>query len=472
MKKVILAIFLVLFVNHYTKAQSKIPPPSYADALKNLKASTSTWEELKKMYGVMSQADVKITEYNGQNYTYVYSTYAKPYEYKFPPDLVSANFIITTKKNTDGSYYEIPVSSVYRRSKYEYDATWGGNVISYTGAYTYYWCEIGAPVAIGKKMLSLEDRSKMFFNAIQVVYEKEKDPNNTDYGKCVVGTNLMNIVQFKEFSEYDAEELRVKTINAFEEKWQFNCIAIEAEFNEDKSKILNLTECKFLITANAKMVNGKWQIIGNSENERPFYFEKKEEVKEIYKSDGYTKIPYDTLYATLSELSVYTLSKKATAIPTPIASETEINEKVIKPLTAILNSKSTNQDELSKKLLPLFEATKASEYSGNMAKQIANWNALGIAIEDVKIELRRGKDDVDKSAANFREQFANKPIYISVFLRLNASNSKKGKDYNGKMYQLVNNDMAPEDYLGGYAKIGFDSEKGKWYLYGNLNELK
>jgi hypothetical protein len=321
-------------------------------------------------------------------------------------------------------------------------------------------------------MLSLDDRSKLFFTAIEEVYNKEKDPNNTDYVKYVVGTNLMNVVQFKEFSEYDAEELRVKTINAFEETWQFNCNAIVAEFNEDKSKIISLSECRFLITANAKQVNGKWQIIGNSSNERPFYFEQKEEIKEIYKSDSYTKVPYDTLYATLSEVPVYTLSKKATAIPTPIASETEINSKIIEPLNKVLASKSTNQDELTKMLIPLFEPSKAAEYSSSIAKQIANWNSLGVIIEDVKIDLRRGKDDVDKSAANFREQFVNKPLYIEVFFRLNGSTSKKGKDFNGKMYRLVNNNMAPEDYMSSYAKIGFDQEKGKWFLYGTFNEIK
>lgn len=466
------ALFLLLLVNVKTNAQSKIAPPSYADALKNLKASTSTWEELKKMYGVMSQTEVKISEYNGQNYTYLYSTYVKPYDYKFPPDLVYANFVITTKKNTDGSYYEVPVSVVYRRSNYAYDANWGGNVISLTNAYSYYWCEQGAPIAIGKKMLSLDDRSKLFFTAVEEIYKKEKDPNNTDYVKYVVGTELMNIVRFKEFSEYDVEEFRVKTINAFEETWQFNCNAILAEFNEDKSKILNLAEWKFLITANAKLVNGKWQIVGNSASERPFYFEKKEEIKEIYKSEGYNQLPYDTLYATLSEVPVFALSKKTTAIPTPIASETEIQSKITEPLKKVLASKSTNQDELTKMLMPLFEAAKATEYSTSLAKQIANWNSLGVVIEDVKIDLKRGKDDVDKSAADFREQFVTKPLYIEVFFRLNGSASKKGKDFNEKMYHLVNNNMGPEDYISNYAKIGFDQEKGKWFLYGTFNEIK
>lgn len=472
MKNLIMTTVLLLSINLNSNAQTKIPPPSYADALKNLKASTAVWNDLKTNYGVASQAEVKIIENLDKSYGFNYSSYALPYNYKFPPDLIIPSFTIITKKQADGSYYEIPVSVVYRRSNYETrNDLGGGNYISYTNTYSYYWCEIGAPTAVGKKMLSLDDRAKLFFAAIDKQVKIESAPDFKEYVKYVIGTDLMNVVQFKNFSEYDNPEFRVTTLNAFEEKWLFNCNVLLAEFNDDRSQILNLSEWNVEIEAYAKQNQGKWEIIGNSQNERPFYFSKKDEIKKIYSAVDNDNKAYKDLYATLENVSTSQLSSSLTVIATPIASETEINNKITNPLREILTSKSTNQPEIKNKLLPLFEPTKANEYAESISKQLTLWNNEKVVIEDLSIDLRRGSNDVEKGTADYREQFVNKPLYIKVFFRLKEEDSKKKKMFNGKMYTLVNTDKAPEDFLSDFVKIGFDKEKGKWFLYGTLNEL-
>ncbi len=474
MKTIFPFILLLLSIAFKSNAQTKIPPPSYADALKNLKASTSVWNELKTNYGVASQAEVKIIENPDKSYGFSYSSYALPYNYKFPPDLIMPSFTIITKKQADGSYFEIPVSVVYRRSTYETrNDLGGGNYISYTNTYSYYWCEIGAPTAVGKKMLSLDDRANLFFAAVEKYYNIEKDPNYNEYAKCIVGTSLMDVVQFKNFSEYSEEQFRVSTLNAFEEKWQFNCNAIIAEFNKDKSEIIKLREWEVEIAANAKLENGKWQIIGNSANSRPFYFTPKDIVKDIHISGDYENKPYDTLYATLENISINQLSKKTTVIQTPIASEKAIYTQVLNPLKNILTSKSSNETELINKLIPLFKEDKATEYATALAKQIVNWNKETATVNEIKISLRRGADDVENKAANRAEQFVNKPLYLRMFFELaHTPTKKKQENLNGKRFILVNEDLAPEGYLGDYIKIGFNSEKGKWFIYGNFNEYK
>lgn len=474
MKNLFVITILLLSIVCNSNAQTKIPPPSYADALKNLKASTTVWNELKTNYGVASQAEVKIIENPDKSYGFSYSSYALPYNYKFPPDLILPSFTIVTKKQADGSYFEIPVSVVYRRSTYETrNDLGGGNYISYTNAYSYYWCEIGSPTAIGKKMLSLNDRANLFFTAVEKYYNIEKDPNYNEYVKYVVGTELMNVVMFKDFTEYPVEEFRVKVINAFEEEWNFNCNALIAEFNNDKSEITDLREWNVEIVANAKLENGKWQIVGNSANSRPFYFSPKRIVNEIHKSGDYEHNPYDTLYATLENVSISILSKKTTVIPTPIASEKAIYTQVLNPLKNILASKSSNESEIINKLLPLFKEDKATEYVTALAKQLVNWNKENATVNDIKISLRRGADDVENKAANRAEQFVNKPLYLKMFFELaHTPTKKKQENLNGKRFILVNEDLAPEGYLGDYVKIGFNSEKGKWFLYGMFNEYK
>lgn len=102
-----------------------------------------------------------------------------------------------------------------------------------------------------------------------------------------------------------------------------------------------------------------------------------------------------------------------------------------------------------------------------------NWNKETATVNEIKISLRRGADDVENKAANRAEQFVNKPLYLRMFFELaHTPTKKKQENLNGKRFILVNEDLAPEGYLGDYIKIGFNSEKGKWFIYGNFNEYK
>ena len=325
------SIFLIaIFILSLGKANAQsIPFPTESDALVRIKSSKSLASKLKNEYGVISMNDLSIKrddwvgEYKN-GFSLFYSSEGQKYSWKNSADRCSVTFRAITKKNSDGAFYDIPITVSYTRLTRK-------NLETYiTNKWEYFNWEIGSPNIYGAKKITPEIKSAVVYDALTKVFESGFDAKKTNitfflYGleNCIKIDSVYPDISRKDFIDSPKKQ-----------RWD---LIMKADFAsiESGAKMTQLgVGLEIDVEITAILVNGKWEA-NNIAIRRPPY-------GETYEGDE--------LYYTYKEVGFEAIFKKRAVKPIPRYSEAYLDiyaQKFKETIKSLTNNEAEDLERLS-----------------------------------------------------------------------------------------------------------------------------